>query len=657
MGLVHIPTARMDDTGTIRTGYSYNKSYSNVFLGFQLATPLYVSLRQTGTAGHPFRSEDTNYPGVDFKLRLLRESDFTPAISLGAQSAIGHKRTAGEYLVASKRYNNFDFTAGLGWGRFGTAAHFKNPLGYIANHFDQQRPLDGSLEPNEFGDWFTGENVGLFAGVEYFTSLDGLSVKAEYGADRYSAERLSGKYEPVSPWSIALNYTPKDWMDISIGAQGTDSVMARLSFQNNITKWPLTYKKSDKATPLNPHRSDASRLSKAVNDAAREDISIVNVRSKNTQANAVLHTSYPNSISADIGRSARHIANNAPADIETIALDLRHMGLRGPKIKIMRRDLEAALIHHNGSPEEIWRNTILESDTDIFAPAPHSGLWKNVKLTLENEFSPYEIDTGPLFRTAALIETRAELPVNFYTGFGVRLNLLDNLHRIEKNRPLIYPAVRNDIKEFTDHTIALDRKYLGWMGTPINDTHIKLQGGYLEEMYAGYGGEILYRPFGKTFAIGADAWHVFRRNPYDPFALSIFDTDRFTGHVNGYYEFPNSDLTASLSVGEYLGGDFGATAGLIRNFDNGAKLRGYVTSTDSVDNALLNFLPHLEGGIEFSVPIGSVKYLPDATRLSLKAVPLGRETGQRLNTPDPLYDASEPISYRTLTRSWSKILD
>ena len=43
--------------------------------------------------------------------------------------------------------------------------------------------------------------------------------------------------------------------------------------------------------------------------------------------------------------------------------------------------------------------------------------------------------------------------------------------------------------------------------------------GYLEEMYMGTTGEILYRPFGKNWAIGAEANLALKRDPLSSFAL------------------------------------------------------------------------------------------------------------------------------------------
>ena len=158
LGLNTVPSARMDETGTVRIGVSTLDPYVHGWLGVQIADPLSVVVRQTSEVSNINDDAERLFPGVDFKLRLLEENAVAPEVSLGVQSAIGHKRLAGEYLALSKRYKDFDFTAGLGWGRFGTAAHFDNPLKIFGSHFDD-RSLDGE-NPNDPSDWFTGEDIG-----------------------------------------------------------------------------------------------------------------------------------------------------------------------------------------------------------------------------------------------------------------------------------------------------------------------------------------------------------------------------------------------------------------------------------------------------------------------------------------------------------------
>ena len=131
------------------------------------------------------------YPGMDVKLELFDERRFRPQISVGLQSAFGHKRMAAEYLAMSKRYENFDFTLGFGWGRLATRGGLPNPI--LLNQLTgsaHSRDIDGE-DPNSPKDWFTGD-IGIFGGFEYKLPVDGLSFKADITSDGWTAEKTSG---------------------------------------------------------------------------------------------------------------------------------------------------------------------------------------------------------------------------------------------------------------------------------------------------------------------------------------------------------------------------------------------------------------------------------------------------------------------------------
>src|SRR5690554_1425220 len=74
LGLNTVPSARMDETGTMRAGLSTLDPYVHGFIGFQLADPLYINLRQSAEVSNLNGDADRLYPGVDFKLRLLTET-------------------------------------------------------------------------------------------------------------------------------------------------------------------------------------------------------------------------------------------------------------------------------------------------------------------------------------------------------------------------------------------------------------------------------------------------------------------------------------------------------------------------------------------------------------------------------------------------------
>lgn len=636
LGLITIPSARMDKKGTVRIGASTSDPYVHTYMGFQLADSFHVSLRQTGEISDIHQRPDNLYPGLDMKLRLLEETAYRPAIAIGFESAYGHKRMGSEYITLSKRIHNFDLTGGIAWGRLGSAGHVHNPLASLNSHFDKRR--DFNLEQaQDIRDWFTGQDMGFFAGVEYFTPLDGLSVKAEYGADDYVGEKRSiAGFDAPAPWSISLNYKPWEQIDLSAGIIGGEKVMARLSLQDQIYDWP--------------GRPDREREAPAM-FVKRQPVGF------DQAGNVSLMVSPYQSTAQQVGHVARYAANNMPATQEDIAIKLHHKGLKGPTVHLIRRDLEQAVLHNHGSAEEIWHDTIIEENQDnIFSFDNKSTHDFSFKFILDTKLNIAQIDTGPLYRTALLVDGEKIWPYGFVTGGRARLNIYDNLDKLRSFDipPLL--TTRSDEDNFAEQRFAIDRLYGSWLHSINGNLHLAATGGYLEEMFTGAGSEILYRPFGKKFAIGAEAWRVYKRNPDSRLNKEFSTKGKTTAHLNFFYELPDQQTTVFAKAGKYLQEDIGGTLGVKTTFDNGTTLEGFATTTREYDVDLFGNSTNLYGGIQLSLPLGNIPFIPEGSAVRFATGPFARDSGQMLDHPLPLYDVTEPISYRRLNRNWKDLL-
>lgn len=626
LGLNTVPSARMDKSGTVRAGIAALDPYAHSWLGVQIANPLYIGLRQSAEVSNLREDARRLYPGADIKWRLLEETGARPEIALGLQSAIGHKRMAGEYLAASKRYGDFDFTAGLGWGRLGSAAHFKNPLSVV---FGEDRELDGE-KPAGPEDWFSGESIGLFGGIEYFTPLKGLSIKLDYGADRYVAERESLGFKAPPPWSAGLNYAPVPGLDLGLAAQGTDKIMGRLSFSGLIDNWR--------------NRND-TRNQKQYVPLLRRDMEAGGAR-----ARLALEEGLP--APYQIAAAAKNIAARTKNDRAGIAITPGVLSLKGPTVKLVRADLQSP----ERSAQEIWHDTTFETEGPSKIPRPDEPSWpaSAFRFKLDNQISMSEEDSGTLYRSSFIAGGRTPdfygLIDNFYS---LRLNLSDNLEDLNQSRPRTPLPVRSNVDDFAQQRLAVETMFSAFTHSFRPDLHLALLGGYLEEMYGGLGGEILYRPFDSRLAVGAESWLSLKRDPLTAFNLG-FNGDRLlTGHVNLWYDLPLWDMTARLSAGRYLAEDTGATLGLQKHFENGSLLEAFVTMTGLRDADPFGNAAHAYNGLRLSVPLGGYKYVPRNTDINLKAEPFGRDAGQRLENPLPLYELTQPFTAQHMARNWN----
>lgn len=659
LGLNTVPNARMDQTGTIRAQFSNLDPYWHGSLGFQLAAPIYVNLRQSAEISDILENPKRLYPGVDLKLRLLQESAQIPELAIGLQSATGHKRTAAEYIALSKRYKNFDFTLGAGWGRFATGLKIDNPLNAISSHFGKRRELGGE-DPNQPDDWFTGENIGFFGGIEYFTPYKGLSFKADIGGDRYTAEQAAFKFKKPSLWSLGANYKPTDFIDISLAMLGTDKIMSRISFQGllqNFRNKSAQYK----GQKIRPYRTGLSLPGEIESNAYNDDINLSYTTTNRTTASTILDYSDKYSAPIQLKQASVHMANHAGPYVEELEITPTHYGLRGPTIKLIRTDIEKALSDHQGSAEEIWHNAEIDHNfVGIQKLRPQNekaSLFKNINFILDNELSLSEEDEGLLHRTSLITDIKGIAYKDYLTmGLGLRLNLNDNLDDLENFRPQYYFPVRADIDDFADRTISVEKAFLGLTHTLTPNTHISFLSGHLEEMYAGLGGEILYRPFDKRFAIGAESWLAFKRDPLTIFNLGLNGDHVLTGHINAWYDIPKADITIGLKTGRYLAEDWGGTLSLAKEFKNGATLEGYISITDTADFDIFGSTTHADHGIRLTLPLGGYKYTPPG-EIRISAKPLGRNIGQFIDNPLPLYTLSEPFTKAHLIRHWDEITD
>lgn len=658
LGLNTVPSARMENAGTVRFSASTSDPYWHGTLGVQIADPLYIGLRQTAQTSSLGANPDRFYPGVDLKFRLLKETQYAPEIAIGLQSAIGHKQMAGETLSLSKRFQNFDLTGGIAWGRLGSAAHISNPLKSFSSHFGKVRSLDGE-NPNMMQDWFTGRDAGFFAGIEYFTPVRGLSVKADWGADRYIVESRMEGFDTPKPWSIGLAYQPKPWIDVGAAVIGGEKIFAALNLHSPVQNWPGRNSKNEKPPMMRPYRTGINMPNEMRKSALLDNLLLHNIRSNNQTVSTELPVNESINTPLYIGRAARHMANHGGQTLESIKITPTVYGLKSRSIILNRRDLERTIAFHQGSPQEIWHNTeFVQPDVS------GNSLWgrflgwdrHTFNIILEQASSLSEDDSGMLYRTGLLFAQRGQLTEKFWVENSARIDITNNTGRIRKYRPRNPLPVRSNIDDFAARTISLERSYIGWLTTLKPDLHISLKGGYLEEMYGGIGGEVLYRPFGNTFAIGAETWLALKRDPFTDLNMG-FNGDRLlTGHVQAWYEIPGTNITLQTRLGRYLAEDIGGTLALKHHFNNGAALEVFATATDHADFDIFGSQTHLYSGLKMRLPLGNVPHLPVSSDIRFKVEPFGRDTGQALDTPMPLYEITEPLSYRHLAENWNDIV-
>ncbi len=192
---------------------------------------------------------------------------------------------------------------------------------------------------------------------------------------------------------------------------------------------------------------------------------------------------------------------------------------------------------------------------------------------------------------------------------------------------------------------------LQYFGTPYKDVFTRLDFGYLEEMFGGIGGEILYRPFSKKFSLGL-SMHKVKQRAYNQL-FSFRDYSTVTGHLGIYYELPYQ-LNSQLLIGKYLAGDKGATVDISKRFKSGFTLGVFATKTD------LSAEEFGEGSFDkgFYISIPTQLFYSDFRSgvISFGLHPLTKDGGAILNKHNSLIGILGDSNESAIIRDWNNVL-
>ena len=236
-GLIDMPSAEMQPDGQFSITSSYFGGYLRNTIAVQFLPWLETAFRYSVLKDMlPGPDETTLYDrSFDLKLRLIEESPEWPGVVIGLQDFLGTGVYSGEYVAATKNFLGGDLkvTGGFGWGRFGGNLGLDNPLCRGQNRFCDRTRSGGLGGEVEFGQFFSGEEIGVFGGLEWQTPVDGLTFKIEYSDDEYSRERELGSFSPNIPFNFGLEYRPLEGVEIGTYYMYGSEIGVRLSLSAN----------------------------------------------------------------------------------------------------------------------------------------------------------------------------------------------------------------------------------------------------------------------------------------------------------------------------------------------------------------------------------------------------------------------------------------
>jgi hypothetical protein len=665
-----MPTAQSAPEDAFAATIAYTEGITKVTFSFQASERLTASFRFANVElfeVRPATGTDSNVErGFDLHYRLNDETEYLPAVAVGLRDFLTPGRFQSEYVVATKTVGDkLIVTAGLGWGALGTHEGFDNPLGSKLGDRDRFDTADtgGQLASN---DWFRGD-AAFFGGLEYQFD-DRWGAKFEYSSNAYP-EMAGGVAVPVnSPYNYGLTYRPRPGVQLGLSYLYGSQLGISGSFELNPNERAGGSGLERAPPPIKVRAADARAAQSwdrdALPDAALrnalrallklEGLTLTGLELTDRTARVrYINTRYRSDAQA-AGRAARMMTQLMPPSIETFFLESERRGIPISAISISRSDLER-LENRAGGTEAIRQRS-------GFGDAGR----KDGMVEVAPESSPFAWGLGPYFRidtntgdgtvnvdAGLRLQSTYHIQPNLVLSGAIDQSLLkldDDPSGTERTPDI--QNVRSDGNRYgNDGVPVLHNLSLTHFSRPGPDLYGRVSVGYLERMFGGVSGELLWKPVESPFGLGLEVNHVVQRDSDMRFGFDEYDYDVTTGHLSAYYDLGNGYHT-QLDVGRYLAGDWGATISLDREFENGWVIGAYVTQTDmSYDDFGSG---SYNKGVSISIPqdyfTGSASRGSYDTTLSTRA----GDGGARLSVDGRLHDVIRGGHKADLSDTWGR---
>lgn len=679
-GLIDMPSGEAQADGQLSVSSSHFGPISRNTLSFQITPRISASFRFTGVrdwnktaACQPSCTTgidqfDTYYDrSFDLRFKVLNESKYLPAITIGLQDFAGTGLQSGEYIAATKNLTpNLKVTAGLGWGRLGSYGDIGSPLGL--------RPaIDiGFGGKFNFDQWFRGP-AAPFGGVEWKLN-DQWTLKGEYSSDDYTEEAgARSTFKRKSPFNLGVEYQPSEYYRLgayymygsTVGIAGQffidpkkrpgggivdrapNPVKPRPARSSDPEAWSTDWVTQADAAPI-LRGNVAKRLKDdgIVVESIGYSAGKVQVRIRNTR--------YYNNAQA-IGRTARVLSQTMPASVETFEIVPMANGVPASRVTVRRSDLEE-LEFSPDAIAEMNRRVVVSGENGPTIGFDHNpelypaftwSLGPTARFRFFDQKAPFKADVG--LKATGRFELRPGLVIAGEITQKIAGNLKDRPPLPDRGR---LQPVRSAVYFYDkEGTTALEKLAVHWHSKMGPDVYGRVSLGYLERMFGGVSTEVLWKPTGSRWALGAELNYVKQRSPDQHFSFTLpatlYETDTgpkagpssystVSGHISAYYEI-GQGFHAQLDIGKYLAGDIGATFSLDREFANGWRVGAFATKTNvsSADFGSGSF----DKGIKVVIPLNWGLGTPSRNTTPITLRPFRRDGGAKLEVDGRLYDS------------------
>lgn len=654
VGLMQTPSARMRPAGSASLTASRVEPYSRYSIMLQPFDWLEGGFRYTKITNRLFGpkafSGDQKYldKNIDAKLRLWKESAYVPEIAVGLNDVGGTALFASEYLVASKRFGNFDTSLGLGWGYMANTGDFSNPFGFISNKFDTRPAANVGLGGELAAETYFRGRASLFGGVQWHSPWNNLVFKLEYEGNNYQNEPLANPQEQSSRFNYGMVYRYSDSVNFHLGVERGNTLSVGISLFENFSTFNAPKVSDPKplavTTGPRPQQVDWKQTLQRVQ--RQTDWQVTQVEQRGSEIKLSVRNGDAAYYSQSLDKASEVLHQDLPENIKWFTLNYENNGVDvGQHVidrdKFVARRTEYGLTDGTQAQEQV----AIEGYDFAYKSVHQEPLERFTNNTALGYRQVLGGADGFLYQFILANDTRINFTKNTWFEGRLAYRLIDNFEKFQQRGTSRLPPVRTNLREYaitSDFTIP--DFALKHMGKLADGHYYGVYGGLLEQMFAGVGAEYLYRPMNSRFAVGVDINKVRQRAFEQDFDLQDYEVN--TGHVTAYVDTGFEDILATVSVGQYLAGDKGITLDFSREFNNGVRMGAFATRTNvsARDFGEGSF----DKGIYMTVPFSAffTKSIPGDANFLWR--PLTRDGGAKLSRGFSLYGQTEVRNAKTL---------
>lgn len=649
-GLLNMPDARIEPDGTWRIGVSNADPYLAGWSSVSVLPFLEVSGRYTRIKGVPgFAGKyaesygDYKDKSFDVKLIMLNESEYLPALAVGAQDFQGTGIFSARYLTASKRFDQFDVSMGVGSQR-----------------------IDG-----------------LFGGVRYHPAgFDNIALVAEYDANDYARDinsQLSGAAKKKKGGSYGLEYK-WGWLGLQASYQHSDIglngyIAIPLDRKDFIPKLdePEPYVKITPRPTLQQWLDDPSHRRRMVDALYSQDFKNIRVHLVNGVVEVTLTNARISQMSRAVGRAARTVLLLSPLATREIRITYTASDLpvatytffdvnrlqRYFNGMISRKELAAYVALNYAAPAAKPRgDAMTEMLTSFDEPQPEMKILYNDsgdiialqqddralnKIRLSPKLAFYFNDPSGAFRYDIFARASYDrhLTDKLFLSVAADATLLEDVSKVDNPSNSLLPHVRSDVAEYKKGgKIKINRALLNKYYQPSERVYARASAGIYEEMYAGAGGQLLYLPQRGPWAADLSVDWLKQRDFSGVLSFRDYSTVTALGAL--HYRLPMG-MTATARAGKFLAQDLGTRFEFKRRFPAGFEMGAWYTLTNGNDITTPGApgKPYHDKGIFLSMPLSTMLTKDTQSRANFALSPWSRDVGQMVASPGDLYDMLE----------------